>query len=56
MFNRAKKLKKRWDEDLLPLIAEEITFQKVMKTLSKYFKLKEVKGGEKKKLMTTFKY
>lgn len=43
MFNKAKKLKKRWDEDLTPLIAEEITFQQVMKTLAKHFKLKEEK-------------
>lgn len=43
MFNRAKKLKNRWDEDLLPLLAEEVSFQEVMKTLAKHFKLKEEK-------------
>jgi len=43
MFNKAKKLKKRWDEDLLPLLAEEVSFTEVMRTLAKYFKLKEEK-------------
>ncbi len=44
MFNNAKKLKNRWDEDMVPLIAEEITFQEVMKVLARYFNLKEEKG------------
>src|SRR3989338_8849440 len=39
MFNNAKKLKNRWDKDLLPLLAEEVSFREVMATLSKYFKL-----------------
>ena len=43
MFNKAKKLKKRWDEDLLPLLSEEVSFQEVMTTLAKYFRLKEEK-------------
>ncbi len=47
MFNRAKKLKNRWDEDMLNLLADKITFPEVMQTLAKHFKLKEEK--EKKK-------
>jgi predicted nucleotidyltransferase component of viral defense system len=43
MFNRAKKLKNRWDEDMEPLLAEEISFQEVMKSLANHFKLKENK-------------
>lgn len=43
MFNKAKKLKNRWKEDMLPLIKEEISFVEVMQTLAKYFKLKEEK-------------
>lgn len=46
MFNNAKKLHSRWDDDLASLIRERITFQEVMQTLAKHFKLKE----EKKKL------
>ena len=46
MFNKAKKLKNRWDEDLLPLLAEEVSFQEVITTLAKHFKLK----GEKDKI------
>lgn len=46
MFNKANTLKNRWDKDISPLLAEEITFQEVMKILSKYFKYAE----EKKKL------
>ena len=48
MFNRAKKLKKRWDDDLMPLLAEEADFVDVMTTLAKHFKLKEEKGKLKK--------
>ena len=47
MFNKAKKLKNRWDEDLLPLLAEEVSFREVMATLSKYFKLKDEKDKRK---------
>lgn len=44
MFNKAKKLKNRWDEDLLPLLSEEASFQEVMTTLARHFKLKEEKS------------
>lgn len=43
MFNKAKKLKNRWN-DLLPLLSEEVSFQEVITTLSKHFKLKEEKA------------
>ena len=43
MFNKAKKLKNRWDKDMAPLVGEKITFQEIMKTLAKHFKLKEEK-------------
>lgn len=43
MFNKAKKLYKRWDKDMLPLIVEDVNFQEVMKTLALHFKLKEEK-------------
>jgi predicted nucleotidyltransferase component of viral defense system len=48
MFNNAKKLHKRWNEDMIPLIVEEVTFQEVMQTLAKHFKLKETKDTIKK--------
>lgn len=48
MFNRAKKLKKRWNENLLPLLAKEVSFQEVMATLAKHFRLKEEKEKLKK--------
>ncbi len=48
MFKRANKLKKRWDEDVAPLIAEKITFQEVMKTLARHFNLKGEKEKQKK--------
>jgi len=47
IFNKARKLKNRWDVDMVPLLSEEISFKKVITTLSKYFKLKEVKDGKK---------
>ncbi|MEK6867586.1 MAG: nucleotidyl transferase AbiEii/AbiGii toxin family protein [Nanoarchaeota archaeon] len=47
MFNQGQKLHKRWNEDMLPLLAEEVSFQEVMGTVARYFKLKEEK--EKKK-------
>ncbi|MBS3129765.1 nucleotidyl transferase AbiEii/AbiGii toxin family protein, partial [Candidatus Woesearchaeota archaeon] len=40
MFNKAKRLHKRWDQDMLPLLAEEVAFTEVMKTLAKIFDLK----------------
>lgn len=43
MFNRAKKLKRRWDDSMIPLLAEEVSFQEVMTTLSRHFGLKEEK-------------
>lgn len=49
MFNKAKILKNRWDQDMDPLIANRITFQEVMQTLAKYFKLKEQKEEIKDK-------
>src|SRR3989338_10437942 len=47
MFNRAKKLKKRWDASINPLLAEPIEFVKVMTTLARHFKLKEEKEKRK---------
>ena len=49
MFNKAKTLKNRWDKDMISLISEEITFQEIIKFLSKHFKLKEEKEKQKKK-------
>lgn len=49
MFNRGQKLHKRWNEDMLPLLAEEVSFQEVMGTIARYFKLKEEK--EKKRAL-----
>ncbi len=49
MFNKAKTLKNRWDQDMLPLLAEEVSFQTVMKYLASHFNLKEEKGKIKKK-------
>lgn len=43
MFNSAKKLKNRWDSDMLPLISDEVSFEEVMKMLSAHFKLKKEK-------------
>ncbi|MFH1916784.1 MAG: nucleotidyl transferase AbiEii/AbiGii toxin family protein [Nanoarchaeota archaeon] len=48
MFNNAKKLKNRWDTDMIPLIKDEVTFHEVMQTLATYFKLKK----EKERLKT----
>ena len=50
MFNRAKKLKNRWDEDMIALLSEQITFQEVMTTLAKHFNLKEEKDKLKNKM------
>lgn len=49
MFNNAKKLKNRWDEDMIPLIADEVPFQDVIKTLARHFKLKEEKDEDRKR-------
>ncbi len=51
MFNRAQKLNRRWNEDLLPLIKEEVSFAEVMKTLAEYFQLKKVKEAKKQSVM-----
>lgn len=39
MFNKAKKLHKRWNEDMLPLLSEEVQYEEVIRTLAKYFNL-----------------
>jgi len=49
MFNRAKKLNKRWDKDMLPLLSKEISFVTIMKTLAEHFKLKEQKESMRDK-------
>lgn len=49
MFNSAKKLKNRWDEDLVPLLSEEVSFKEVITTLAKHFRLKEEKNKMKNK-------
>jgi hypothetical protein len=43
MFNNAQKIKYNWDEDLVPLIADDISFQELMKSLAVHLKLKEAK-------------
>jgi predicted nucleotidyltransferase component of viral defense system len=43
MFNNAKKLHKRWNEDMVPLLATDTSFEEIMATLAKHFKLKEEK-------------
>lgn len=48
MFNNAKKLKNRWDKDMMPLLAEDISFQEVITPLSKHFGLKAEKERLKK--------
>src|SRR3989344_6836875 len=52
MFNQAKKLKNRWDKDMMPLLSRPIAFRTVMKFLAQHFKLKDEKKiikDEKKK-------
>ena len=49
MFNQAKKLKNRWDKDMVSLISEDISFQEIIKFLSKHFNLKEEKEKKKDK-------
>jgi predicted nucleotidyltransferase component of viral defense system len=48
MFNNANKLYNRWNQDLTPLLAENIPFSEVMRFLDKHFKLKEEKKKKKK--------
>lgn len=47
IFNNAKKLKNKWDDDMVPLLAQEISFEEVMKTLARHFNLKEKKKKKK---------
>ena len=47
MFNQAKKLNKRWNEDMIPLLSIDVSFEEVMKMLAKYFKLKNAKNEKK---------
>lgn len=49
MFNKAQTLKNRWDKDMTALLAEPISFQKVIQFLANYFKLKEEKENVKNK-------
>lgn len=49
MFNKAKKLKNRWDQDMIPLLPKPESFANVMQTLAKHFKLKYEKEKIKKK-------
>lgn len=49
MFNKAKKLKKKWDQDMDSLVVDKVTFQEVMTTLARYFKLKDEKDSVKDK-------
>ena len=48
MFNKAKKLNKRWDDDMIPLLSDEISFSEVMQTLAKHFNLKDEKEKAKR--------
>ncbi|MBU2099783.1 nucleotidyl transferase AbiEii/AbiGii toxin family protein [Candidatus Micrarchaeota archaeon] len=43
MFNNANKLKNRWDKDLIPLIAKEVSFHQVITSFAKHFNLKQEK-------------
>ena len=49
MFNKAKTLKNRWDEDMTSLLAEPVSFKTVMQFLAEYFNLKEEKVKKSKK-------
>lgn len=48
MFNKANKLKSRWDQDLLPLLSKEASFKEVITTLAYHFNLKEEKNKKYK--------
>ncbi len=48
MFNKAKTLKNRWDRDMVSLISEPVSFQKIIQFLARHFKLKEAKRAVKK--------
>ncbi len=47
MFNQAQKLKNRWNEDLVPLLSEEVSFKEVITALARHFRLKEEKDKKK---------
>ncbi|MBS3137711.1 hypothetical protein J4232_04715 [Candidatus Woesearchaeota archaeon] len=47
MFNNAQKLHKRWNEDMIPLLSEEVSFKEVIQTLAKHFNLKIEKENQK---------
>ena len=47
MFNMGQKLHRRWNEDMIPLLSEEVSFQEVMGTVAKYFGLKQAKEEKK---------
>lgn len=53
MFHRANKLKARWDKDVAPLLAKEVSFSEVMKTLAQHFHLKHEKAKKKKLSLPT---
>lgn len=48
MFNKAQKLKRRWDEDVEKFLRQKISFEEVMSTLAKHFDLKREKEKKKK--------
>ncbi len=48
MFKNAQKLKTQWEPDLVPLLAKEVSFKTVIKTLATHFKLKEEKERVRK--------
>lgn len=48
MFNKAQKLKRRWNEDVEKFLREKVSFQEVMGTLAKHFQLKEEKKERKR--------
>lgn len=49
IFNQGQKLHRRWQEDIAPLLAEEVSYNEVMQTLAEHFKLKDAKEKLKKK-------
>lgn len=49
MFANANRLKNRWDEDLAPLIAKQVSFHQVITGLAKHFNLKQEKKQKKRK-------
>ncbi|MBU0471625.1 MAG: nucleotidyl transferase AbiEii/AbiGii toxin family protein [Nanoarchaeota archaeon] len=47
MFNKAKKLKNRWEEDMIPLLPKPESFEEIIKFLAQHFHLKEAKEKQK---------